>query len=413
MLVKLFKWLRGYLCITIMGGSPERFINLCKNHDIHIWKLKNEDETYKFELLAKDYKLLKRIAKKSKTIPMIDKKIGLPFLVNKYRKKKCFFIGIFLFFLLIHLLSLNIWNISIKGGMSYTQEALLEYLIKQDIYIGKRIRDIDCREIEENIRETYTDISWVSAEIKGTNLLINLKETNIPEQGKQDTNPCHIIAGKNGIITEIVTRRGTPIVKKGDIVKEGDILVSGIVEVIGDNDLLVSKEAVVADGDIRAKAYYEYEDEFPLSNKDREYTGNKKTNYSLSLLSNEINLPKRGISYEIYDIISEEVVFQPIRNFYMPFSLILTSYLEYIEVDIRYTEEEAIEIAKSNINRIIRKLEENDVIILEKDINIEMNKDSCTAKGKIIVEESITEYRKVKEVEWRMEQEDGISGASD
>ena len=76
----------------------------------------------------------------------------------------------------------------------------------------KKQRDIDCRKIEENIRK-LCGYWWVSAEIKGTNLIIDIRETKIPEKVMSNTSPSHIIASKNGIITKIVTRRELPLLK--------------------------------------------------------------------------------------------------------------------------------------------------------------------------------------------------------
>lgn len=413
MFKKLLVWFMGYLEITIRGGSPEKFINLCKNNNTYIWNLKNVDECYRFELLARDYKDLKPIAKKTHTLPEINKKIGFPFILNKYKKRKAFILGILLFSLLIYVLSLNIWNISVKGGRTYTSETILEFLESQDIYIGKKINDIDCRKIEENIRETYTEIGWVSAEIKGTNLIINLKETMMPTKSKSNETPSHITATKNGIITKIVTRSGTPMVDAGDVVKKGDILVSGVVEIIGDNDILLSKEAVVADADIYAKTYYEYEDTFKLSTKEKEYTGDSKTDYIIRILFKERILYKHRITYTNYDIITEESIFQPLANFYLPLSLTMVNYNEYIENDKTYTKDEAINVAKSKLTRVLNNLKENDVIIHDNDIKFVIDKDSCTAKGNIIVEESIIDFKTVNESEWRIQPEDEFEGDKD
>ncbi len=412
MVRKILRWLFGYLVIVLDGGYPERFINLCKNNDIHIWDLKNVDGYYQFEMLAKSFKELKPIAKKTRTRPRILCKTGLPFASKKYRKRKAFIFGFLLFFLLIYILSLNIWNISVEGGRIYTEETMLQFLESQDIYIGKRIKDIDCRRLEENIRETYNDIGWVSAEIKGTNLIINLKEVTMPSKAVINETPSHIVASKNGIITHMVTRTGTPLVKIGDVVKKGDILVSGVVDVIGDNEIVVSKEPVFSDADIIAKTYYEYEDVIPLTYSHKEYTGKSKTDYTINILSKKLNLYKPRISYEKYDIISEEIVFQPIPNFYLPLSMVRVNYDEYINQDKVYTKDEVINVAKSKLERLLSHLKENDVIILEEDIKFDINKKSCIVKGKIIVEESIIDYKRVHESEWRTDENESI-GDSD
>ncbi len=413
MFVKIFRLIRGYLLITMKGGSPERFINMCNNKNIYIWNLKNIDGIYQFEIFVKDYKKLKPIAKKTHIIPSINKKIGLPFIMHGYKKRKAFLLGLFLFSLLIYLLSLNIWNITINGGRNYTKETLIQYLETQDIYIGKKINDIDCRAIEDNIRETYTDIGWVSAQIRGTNLIIDLKESQMPEEINANAKPRHIIASKEGIITYMVTRTGTPLVELGDVVKKGDILVSGVLDIIGDNELLIAKEPVVADADIKAKTYYEYQDDFLLNYIDKEYTDNSKKDYTISVFLKEINLIKHGNLYANYDIITDELIMQPFTDFYLPFSLRLVYYDEYKEIDKKYTNEEARNIAKTNLYRLINKLKENNVIILDNDITTDITKDSCTTKGNIIVEESIIDYKEIFESEWRIEEEDELIRDSD
>lgn len=416
MFLKLIRWIRGYLLINIntsMHNSPERFINMCNHNNIYIWNLQNISGNYQFELLLKDYKRLKPIARKTHTLPYIKKKCGFPFIMQKYKKKKAFITGFIIFFIIIYILSLNIWNISINGQRSYTKETLMDFLYSQDVYVGKKARDIDCRKIEENIRENYVDIGWVSAEIKGTNLIIDIRETKIPEKVMSNTSPSHIIASKNGIITKIVTRRGTPLVKVGDTVKKGDILVLGVVDVIGDNDIIVNKKAVVADADILGKTYYKYKDSFSLTYKKKEYTNKNKTNHSLRIFSKEIYLYKYRNTYDKCDIITDEYIFQPIKNFYLPFSYTKVVFEEYKEVYKKYQKEDARNLAKSKLNRVLNKLEEKDILVLEHNVNTDINNDYSISMGDIIVEESLVDYKKVQESEWRMEEKDELNGNSD
>ena len=74
MLIKLFRWLRGYLLIKMKGKSPERFINLCSNRKIYIWNLKNVEDNYEFNVMLKDYKKMNPLAKKSWHYTLYQKK---------------------------------------------------------------------------------------------------------------------------------------------------------------------------------------------------------------------------------------------------------------------------------------------------------------------------------------------------
>lgn len=410
MLVKLFRWIRGYLLIRLKGQSPERFINLCSNRGIFLWNLQNIEGDYECYIMIKDYKKLKPIARKTGTIPLIKRRHGLPFLVQQYKRRKGFLLGILLFCSILYVLSLFIWNISILGGHSYTEETMIKFLKKNEVFMGIQKKKVDCQEIEELIRGTYRDIGWVSAEIKGTRLIIKITETNMPAPAVTATQPCHIVATKDAIITKIVTRTGTPLVEVGSVVKKGDILVSGVVDIIGDNDLLVAKRAVVADADIIGKTYYDYEDTFSLKYKQKQYTGKMKSGYSVSLFLKKFNLYNPRIMYGKYDIIVNESTMHLTENFYLPLSFTKTLCKEITEISKTYTKEEALEIGKSRLLRYFDKLLEQDVLILENNVTLDIKNNNCTSKGKIIVEESIKDNKIIDDSEWRIEENDESTG---
>ncbi len=410
MLVKLFRWIRGYLLIRLKGQSPERFINLCSNRGIFLWNLQNVKGDYECYIMIKDYKKLKPIARKTGTIPLIKRRHGLPFLVQQYKRRKGFLLGILLFCFILYVLSLFIWNISILGGHSYTEEAMIKFLKKNEVYMGIQKKKVDCQGIEELIRGTYRDIGWVSAEIKGTRLIIKITETNMPVPAVTATQPCHIIASKDAIITKIVTRTGTPMVQVGSVVKKGDILVSGVVDIIGDNEFLLNKRAVIADADIVGKSYYDYEDTFSLKYKQKQYTGEMKSGYSLSFFLKKFNIYNPRIMYGKYDIIVNESTLHLTDNFYLPFSYSKSIYKEFTEVWKTYTKEEALELGRNRLLRYFDKLMEKDVLILENNVTINIKNNNCTSKGKIIVEESIKDYKTIDDSEWRAIESDESTG---
>lgn len=401
MLIKLFHWLRGYLLIKMKGKSPERFINLCSNRKIYIWNLKNVEGNYEFNVMLKDYKKMSPLAKKTRTIPYIKKKIGLPFFTHHYKKRKAFAAGILIFCIALYILSLYIWDIQLLGGHFYTQEAMIKFLMQNNIYTGIQKQNIDCQDIEELIRGTYKDIGWVSAEIKGTRLIIKITETKMPAPAIVASEPCHIIANKDCIITKMVTRTGTPQVDLGSVVKKGDILVSGIVNIVGDYEEEIVKKPVIADADIIGKTYYDYSDTFSLNYIKKQYSGNNKKGYELSLLLKKINLYNPSNHYDKYDIIVNKFMLHLNKNFYLPIEYSVIKYLEYTEIQKKYTQDEAEEIAEERLKRYLDNLLENNVIIAENNVKITIDKNTCTAQGRIVVFESVKEFKSVDDSEWR------------
>jgi len=410
MLIKIVNWFRGVLTIRIAGVAPERFINLCCNKKLFIWNLKNIGNEYQFNIIAKKYKQLKPIAKKTGIVPVIIKKNGFPFLWHRYKKRYGFFAGFIICIILVYVLSLYIWDISILGGSKYTPEAMLEFLKDNDLYAGIRKKKINCQEIEEEIRLAYNDIGWVSAEIKGTRLIIKITETSMPAPAQKVSKPSHIVASKNAVVKSIITRTGTPKVKKGDVVKKGDILVSGIVPVKNDYEEIIRYQPVVADADIVCTSYYDYEDRFSLEYTDEIYTGRNKKGYYIEISGKKLFLYNPSNSYDKYDIIVNENVLHITDSFYLPIRYGIITTREYYEEVKRYSEDEAIKIAEAKLNRFFDKLSANNVLIIENNVKITIENGYCIAKGRILVEEPAWEYKEVSDDEWRIERTDEHNG---
>lgn len=410
MLIKLINWFKGYLCVRLRGTSPERFINLCCNKQIYIWNLSRIDEDYQFLISIKNYKKLKPIVRKTHMIPKITRKVGFPFYLQRYKKRKGFFAGVLICIILVYIMSLFIWDISILGGSKYTPEAMLKFLDDHDIRTGIQKKKINCQEIEEEIRLTYKDIGWVSAEIKGTRLIIKITETNMPTPAQEARDPSHIVASKDGIVKEIITRSGMPMVKPGDIVKKGDILVSGIITIKSDFDEILNMYPVVADADIRCKTFYNYHEEFPMEYLEKRFTNHEKKGYYVEFFGRKLFLYNPSNSYDKYDIIVNEKKLHITNTFYLPFRFGSITTREYVDIKKTYTEEEAISIAKDRLKRYLDRLFSNDVLIIENNVKITIENHHCIAKGKLIVEEPSWQYQLVQDNEWRIEQTDELSG---
>ena len=74
MFLSLIKFFHGFLRIQLSGYSPERFLNLCSNHNILIWDLTNHGDGYEFNISIHGYRQLKPLLKKTKTRLKIVKK---------------------------------------------------------------------------------------------------------------------------------------------------------------------------------------------------------------------------------------------------------------------------------------------------------------------------------------------------
>ena len=173
-MLQLFK---GCLRISVEGGQTERFLNLCRCQKISLFEVKKtEEQKIIATLYRKDFfKLLPIRRKTGVKIHILDKK-GLPFWIHKNRRRKSFFAGIFLCGALMLLLSGRVWNIHIEGNIQYADPEILDFLKENGIVHGMAKGKVDCSEIAASLRRNYPEITWVSARLSGTRLLLTVQE---------------------------------------------------------------------------------------------------------------------------------------------------------------------------------------------------------------------------------------------
>lgn len=392
MILSLVKYYKGYLRVRLTGFAPERFINLCSNHNILIWDLKYVNGAYEFFITVKGYRQIRPFVKKSKTRLGILEKFGLPFFLYRNRKRKVFFLGILFFWMILYTLSIFVWDIHIEGNYTYTEDVLVDYLKEQDIRHGMLRWNVDCEEIKNMLRNEYMEITWVSAQVSGTRLIIQVKENygllNVPER---DQEPCDIVAEKDGIITEIITRSGVAQVKPGDVVTKGQLLVSGAVPITNDAEEVVTTRYVHSDATIRAKTVYGYEDSFPVLHSERIYTGKMRKGVYIRLLSRYIQVSPYKIPFDTHDIVKEEYQLKIFSNFYLPVYWGRVRFEEYNEYEDYYTPDRAFQLAALNLKYFCEKLEEEGVFIEEKRVEGMIDKGICSSSGHIRTMEEIGE----------------------
>ena len=293
-----------------------------------------------------------------------------------------FIIGIFIF-------SNYIWNVSIEGNELYTKEELTKNIIDEYVPIGTNKKEIDCNELEKALREQYKNIAWISCQIKGTNLIVNIEETIPTDQIITMTEPCNITAYKDAIITDIVINNGTRVVNIGDEIKKNDVLITGVVNIYNEYEELIESSYTAAQGTVWGIVEYEYSDELSMTTSDKTYTSNSKNTYSLNIGNNIIKLPFAKVNYNHYDVITESNKIKLFNNFYLPIGITKNTCKEYNLSSVKLSEDEALEIANKRLVLYIDNLKKKGVSILENNVTISIENDKCIASGTIVAKEVI------------------------
>lgn len=338
MLLKiLFNYIIGYIRISIEGYYIERFINICRNDKIAIWNLKR-DKNVKLELNIgiKDLRKIKKIARQTKCKVKILRKKGLPFIFNRYKKRKIFFVFLLLIVILLSISSNFIWNIQIIEEDNKKLENIQNDISDCGLTIGKLKAQINTKEIINKIRLKRDDIAWMGIELKGTNAIIKIVKSTSKPEIIDETDYCNIVSDKQGVITKINAQNGTIAVKVGDTVNIGTPLINGWME-----GKYTGIRYVHAKGEIEAKVWHTKSKKINYQTTERKETGNIENKYKIKINNFEINLSKRLSKFQIYDTIDAENKFKIFSNFYLPISLIKITNKEIKEEQEKYTIEEA------------------------------------------------------------------------
>lgn len=229
-LIRLFRFLSGYVVFSGKGGFPERFINLCSMNRISLWDAKSSSGILHAKTSIKGYKQLRQCAKRSGMRIRIEKKCGLPFILAPYIKRKGLFAGIVLSAVITALLSSTVWTTEVLGNEKFTREQIIEIAEHYGVRKGVFRHTLDLKDIRSSIKAQVDGISWFSVIVDGSHILLHVSETDGTTEIIDNKKTCNIVSGIDGEVLKIEAQQGTPAVLPGNAVTKGDLLISGVSE---------------------------------------------------------------------------------------------------------------------------------------------------------------------------------------
>ena len=351
--------------ISIEGYYIERFINICKKRNITIWNLKrNKNTMLFFNVRIKEFKEVCKIVKQLNCKLKIRSKKGLPFLMYKYKKRKTFAILLIIVVFIIGLSSMYVWNVDIIEENNQELPNIRQDIEEAGIKLGTLKSKINSKEIINKIRLKRNDVAWMGIEKKGTNIIVKLVKADQKPEIVDTNEYCNIVSDKTGVITKINAQNGTANVKVGDTINKGDILINGWME-----GKYTGIRYVHAKGEIEAKVWYTKNKKIPYILTQTRETGNQENKYSLKINNFEINFLKKYSKFEIYDTIETDSKFRIFSDFYLPISVVKTTFKEKENYTQKYTLEEAKTLGIEELQEELKKEIKDEKKIVNKNIN--------------------------------------------
>jgi similar to stage IV sporulation protein len=336
LVLHLWYYLTGYLCLRVEGLSLEKFVNLCISRGIYLWGIRRDEGGLVVCIGVNYYRHLRPIARSSWCRVRILQKRGMPFYWRRLRGRQVLALGALLFLISLYILGSFIWTIEIVGIVDPAQVAkIMAEVEKKGIRPGNWKGNIDLDRLSRQIILSNPDLAWVNVDIQGTMLVIDV----VPKQLQSLVGmPCHLVARQEGVIQDIAVLAGEPLVCKGDTVQRGEILIRGS----------LGGRPIAAQGIVWALIWPEAYGQCRREEIEYKRTGNIHRVTSLRLGGREFSFQKAGeVPFQHYEEETEIKRLIPWRNLAIPVEAITITYYEVEEVVHRLSVAEAEERARA------------------------------------------------------------------
>ncbi len=377
-MIEIIRYLKGYLAIKVFGFSPERFMNLCSHHGIFLWDVENHGDFYTMKISLSGFYRLKGITRKTGTRVVITRRYGLPFLSTRMWKRRIFMLGLLGSLIFWIWMSRFIWAVEVEGNYFVTTDVFQDFLERDGIRPGMKKKDVEIEALEKAIRSEFDIVTWTSARIDGTRLLIQIKENDLIQVKEQEPEipqgqGMDLVAEKEGEVISIVTRSGVPKVTAGTSVAAGDILVEGGVPILNEDGTIRRYDYCKADADILLRCVYDLKEELAEKYEQKVYTGEEKKRPFVMFGTKKLQLPEFGKGFQEWDAVEEKKQLRLFGNYYLPVYFGSDLVREYVTRERVYTKEQVKELFEGKIQKFIESLQEKGVQIIEKNVTIDKN----------------------------------------
>ena len=229
MIIQFLRYLFGYINFRAFGGFPDRFINLCTKEGIPLWNVRNINNNITASTTVQGYLSIHTVARKSGMRVISTDKVGLKYFMRKHKTRVGILAGAVLSVIIISILTQFVWSVSVVGNTTLEEDVILSTFEKYGVKVGVPASSIDNDEVASLVMNEIESLSWVSVNMKGSVVVIEIREKTEAPEIYDASKPTNVIASEDGVILSIDVLYGNEEVKPGSAVIKGDLLISGVV----------------------------------------------------------------------------------------------------------------------------------------------------------------------------------------
>lgn len=352
-------YIRGYYVITVEGIGVERFLNHLMRNGIKVYDVTRINSSkIQFSIDRQDMKEFKQVYRGSNYDIKVKQKTGLPFLIKRIYKHKSLWVFAIISLALLIMTSQFVTDIYIQVPEGVKKEALRKELYDAGLKPGVYKKNIDRKEIRDQIMLAFDDVAYVSINVKGTNIFVTVTKKAESLKSTDESNYCNIIAQKNGIIEKVIPRSGSQIANVGDIVQKGDVLLNG-----------ANTKSIP---EVWASTFYEVSKSASYEDVEKEKTGESKKIYSISFYDKNYTI-RRNINYNNYVIENKEQKLS-IGDYTFPLKVKVSTFYETKNVKVKKDKEKLKKELSENVLKELEYIIPASARIIKVDHDYKVNK---------------------------------------
>jgi len=306
-------WLLGEASAVVTGPDRAAFLNRCAGLDLWSMERRGEDGLF-IRAAGRTLPRLERAAAETGCVLSQVRLRGLPFFLRGFRRRYALAAGLLLCLGAVGAGSHVILDVEVRGNETLSDRAILAQLRLCGVGVGTYGPSVPIRQVENEMLRTMDSLDFCAITLHGTRAVAEVRQAQEKPEVTDLTQPADVVAAADGVILHMEPWSGDARFREGDGVLKGEVLIAGTMTLDppppGEEDL--GTMTVRAEGRVRAMTWRTLSARMDLTAKEKTYTGEGLTRYSLNWMGRRVNFYENsGIPYEKYDTITHYKTWEP------------------------------------------------------------------------------------------------------
>ena len=315
------KW-RKYHLVELLTPDLAQVLALASKRNMDLYELEQQDGiVHRMKIRPGDLGTLGEICRKTGSNYRLLRQASHLRILKNACDRPVLILGILFLVVLTWLLPRRVLFLQVECNGKIPISRILEAAEKSGLSFGVSTREVRSERVKNSLLELLPQLQWAGVNLRGAVAVIQVRERESSSSPEEETGVGHIVAARDGVITQCTAYRGNLLCSPGQAVTEGQLLISGFT----DTGLVIRAEQ--AGGEVFALTKRNLELILPREMEGKCPEREEYHRISLRIGKKRINLWKNsGISSTICDRMYKEYYVTLPGGFTLPGALVVETF---------------------------------------------------------------------------------------